>query len=419
MELKRVVVTGLGAITPIGNTIPEFWESLVGGVSGSGPVTHFDTTNFRTKFACELKDFVAEEHFEKKEAHKYDPYEQYALVVADEALKDSGLDLETEDLDRIGVVWSSGVGGVTSFEEEAKGFFATGNPRFSPFFVPKMISNMASGYISIRYGLRGINYCTSSACASSNTALCDAFTQIRLGKADALLCGGSEAAITACGMGGFNAMRALSTRNDDCERASRPFSASRDGFVLGEGAGCLVLEELEHALARGARIYAEIGGSAMTADAFHMTAPQPEGKGAARVMELALQDAGIDKRDVDYINAHGTSTHAGDIAELKAIKLTFGDLAYGLNISATKSMTGHLLGAAGAVEAIATILAIKNGIVPPTINHEEGDDDPEIDYQLNLTFNKAQKRDIKAALSNTFGFGGHNASIAFKKWEGR
>ncbi len=418
MELKRVVVTGLGSITPIGNSVSEYWDALLRGVSGSRPVTHFDAEAFKTKFACEVKDFNPELYFEKKDVHKYDPFQQFALVAAKEAMADSGLVLEQEDLDRIGVVWGCGVGGVKSFEEEVINYASSESPapRFSPFFVPKMISDMPSGYISIAYGLRGPNYGTSSACASSNNAMCDAFNLLRMGKANVIVCGGSEAAITRSGIGGFNAMRALSTRNDSPETASRPFSASRDGFVLGEGGGCLIFEELEHALARGARIYAEVVGCGMTADAYHMTAPHPEGDGARRVMQMAIEDAGLTPDDIDYVNAHGTSTKMGDISELKAIKAVFGDHAYDMNISSTKSMTGHLLGATGAVESIATVLAIYHGIVPPTINHEEGDDDPDIDYRLNLTFNKACKREVRAAISNTFGFGGHNACIAFKKW---
>ena len=419
MELKRVVVTGMGALTPLGNTAPETWENLKKGVSGAGPITHFDASKFKTQFACEIKNFNPTDHFDRKEARKMDLYEQYALVAAMEAVANSGLDLETVDKNRIGVVLGVGIGGIHTFEEEA-GYYAIHGeemgPKYNPFFIPKMIADIAAGQISIRFGFHGPNYATTSACASSTNALGDAFNLIRLGKANAIVAGGAESAICACGVGGFNAMHALSTRNDDPEHASRPFSASRDGFVMGEGAGCLILEELEHAKARGAKIYAEMAGEGMSADAYHITASHPEGLGACLVMRNALDDAGMKPEDIDYINVHGTSTPVGDISEVKAIKEVFGDAAYKLNISSTKSMTGHLLGAAGAVEAMASILAVKNDIVPPTINHEEGDNDEQMDYNLNFTFNKAQKREVRAALSNTFGFGGHNACVIFKKY---
>ena len=380
MELKRVVVTGLGAITPVGNNVPEFWENIVNGVSGAGPITHFDASQFKTQFACEVKDFDATKYIDRKEARKMDLYTQYAIAVAKEAVEDSGLDTEKEDLNKIGVIFGAGIGGIHTFEEEVG------------------------------------NYATCSACATSTNAIADAFNLIRLGKANVIVSGGSEAAIFPAGVGGFNAMHALSTRNDEASKASRPFSASRDGFVMGEGGGCLILEELEHAKARGAKIYAEVAGVGMSADAHHLTASHPEGLGAKLVMKNALEDAEMDPKEVDYINVHGTSTPVGDISEAKAIKEVFGDHAFELNISSTKSMTGHLLGAAGAVESIASILAIKNGIVPPTINHEEGDNDENIDYNLNFTFNKAQKREVNVALSNTFGFGGHNACAIFKKY---
>ena len=418
MELKRVVVTGLGALTPVGNTVPETWENIKNGVSGAGPITHFDASKFKTQFACEVKGFKATDFIDRKEARKMDLYEQYALVAAMEAIKDSGWDLETIDKNRIGVVLGVGIGGIHTFEEEA-GYYAINKengPKFNPFFIPKMIADIAAGQISIQYGFHGPNYTTTSACASSTNALADAFNLIRLGKADAMVTGGAEAAIWPCGVGGFNAMHALSTRNDDPTHASRPFSKSRDGFIMGEGAGILILEELEHAKARGAKIYAEMVGEGMSADAHHITASHPEGLGARLVMENALEDAGMKPEDIDYINVHGTSTHVGDISEAKAIKQVFGEAAYKLNISSTKSMTGHLLGAAGAVEALASVLAVKNDIVPPTINHAEDDQDPEIDYNLNYTFNKAQKREVRAALSNTFGFGGHNACVIFKKY---
>jgi beta-ketoacyl-acyl-carrier-protein synthase II len=418
MELKRVVVTGLGALTPIGNTIPEFWENLVNGVSGAGPITHFDTSLFKTKFACEVKNFDVNQYIDRKEARKMDRYTQYAVAVAKQAVTDSALDLEKEDLNRIGVIFGAGIGGIQTFEEEVKNYATNkeNGPKFNPFFIPKMISDIAAGQISIMYGFHGPNFATVSACATSSNAIADAFNYIRLNKANVIVTGGSEAAITEAGVGGFNAMHALSTRNDDATRASRPFSASRDGFIMGEGGGCLVLEELEHAKARGAKIYAEIVGTGLSADAYHLTASHPEGLGAMLVMKNALEDAEMKPEEIDYINVHGTSTPVGDISESKAIKEVFGEHAYKLNISSTKSMTGHLLGAAGAVEAIASILAIKNGIVPPTINHEDGDNDENIDYNLNFTFNKAQKREVNVALSNTFGFGGHNACVIFKKY---
>ena len=407
-------------MTPVGNTPQEMWENLLKGVSGAGPITHFDTTNFKTKFACEVKNLDMNAYLDRKEARKMDRYTQLALIAAKQAVEDCGWDLEQEDKDRIGVVFGVGIGGIKTFEEEV-GYYATHKeqgPKFNPFFIPKMIADIAAGQISIMYGFHGPNYITSSACASSSNALADAFNLIRLGKANAIVAGGAEAAITEAGVGGFNAMKALSTRNDEPEKASRPFSASRDGFVMAEGAGCLILEELEHAKARGAKIYAEMVGAGMSADAHHITASHPEGLGAKLVMKNALEDAGLQPEDIDYINVHGTSTHVGDISEAKAIKDVFGDAAYKLNISSTKSMTGHLLGAAGAVEAMATVLAVKNDIVPPTINHEADDKDPEIDYNLNFTFNKAQQRTVRAGLSNTFGFGGHNACVVFKKYLG-
>ena len=419
MELKRVVVTGLGAVTPIGNNVQEFWDNLVDGVSGAGPITHFDASLFKTRFACEVKNFDASDYIDRKEARKMDLYTQYAIAVAKQAVTDSGLDVENEDLNRIGVIFGAGIGGIHTFEEEAGNYALTGKengPKFNPFFIPKMISDIAAGQISILYSFHGPNYATCSACATSTNAIADAFNLIRLGKANAIVTGGSEAAIAACGVGGFNAMHALSTRNDSPETASRPFSASRDGFVMGEGGGCLVLEELEHAKARGARIYAEVAGAGMSADAYHLTASHPEGLGAKLAMRNALEDAEMQPEQIDYINVHGTSTPVGDISEVKAIQEVFGKHAYELNISSTKSMTGHLLGAAGAVEAIVSILAIKNGIIPPTINHTEGDNDENIDYDLNFTFNKAQKRTVNAVLSNTFGFGGHNACVIFKKY---
>lgn len=416
MELRRVVVTGLGAVCPIGNDIPTIWENAANGVSGAGPITHFDTTLFKTKFACEIKDFDAKANM-GREARKVDTDTHYGVESAIQALADSGIDLEKENCNRIGVIYGEGIGGIRALEDELGPYFINpeNGPRFSPFLITKMISDMTTGIISIKYGLKGPNYVTTSACASASNAIIDAYDQIRLGRADVMLTGGSEAAICPTGVGGFNAMHALSVRNDSPETASRPFSKSRDGFVIGEGAACLVLEEYEHAVARGAKIYAEIVGSGLTADAHHMTAPHPEGDGAMRVMQNTLDEAGLKPEDVDYINVHGTSTYAGDIAEAKAIQQVFGEHAYKLNISSTKSMTGHLLGAAGAIEAVLTILALKHNVVPPTINHEEGDNDEAIDYNLNFTFNKAQERVINVAISNTFGFGGHNACIAFKK----
>jgi 3-oxoacyl-[acyl-carrier-protein] synthase II len=417
MELKRVVVTGLGALTPIGNTTQEFWDNLLNGVSGAGPITGFDTTKFKTKFACELKNFNPEDFLDKKEARKLDPFVQYALVATDEAVKDGGFDWEKIDTNRAGVIWGSGIGGFKTFQEEMKNFFlGDGTPRINPFFIPKVIIDIAPGHISMKYGLRGPNFSTVSACASATNAMIDAFNYIRLNIADVIITGGSEAIINEAGIGGFNAMHALSTRNDDPKTASRPFDKDREGFVAGEGAGAIVLEELEHAKARGAKIYAEIVGGGMSADANHITAPHPQGLGAKLVMSNALRDAKMTTADIDYINVHGTSTPLGDVSESRAIVDLFGEDAYKLNISSTKSMTGHLLGAAGAVEAIATILAVQNDIVPPTINHFT--DDPEFDPKLNFTFNKAQKRTIRAAQSNTFGFGGHNASVIFKKYEG-
>ena len=419
MELKRVVVTGLGALTPVGNTVPEFWNNLLNGVSGAGPITHFDASKFKTQFACEVKNFNPNDFIDRKEARKMDLYTQYAVVAAKEAVADSGLDVDTEDLNKIGVILGVGIGGIRTFEEEVAGYEQTKDtigPKFSPFFIPKMISDIAAGHISMLYGFHGPNFATVSACASSTNAISDAFNYIRLGKANVIITGGAEAAVSESGVGGFNSMNALSTRNDSPETASRPFSASRDGFVMGEGGACLVLEEMEHALARGAKIYCEIAGTGMSADAYHLTASHPDGLGAKLVMRNALEDAGMAPEDIDYINVHGTSTPVGDISEVKAIKDVFGEHAYQLNISSTKSMTGHLLGAAGAVEAILCIMAINDGIIPPTINHAEGDDDPEIDYKLNFTFNKAQKREVKAALSNTFGFGGHNACAIVKKF---
>ena len=418
MELKRVVVTGLGAITPVGNDVPEFWENLVNGVSGAGPITHFDASQFKTQFACEVKNFDVTKYIDRKEARKMDLYTQYAVAVAKEAVSDSGLDVEKEDLNRIGVIFGAGIGGIHTFEEEVGNYYTHKEigPKFNPFFIPKMISDIAAGQISIMYGFHGPNYATCSACATSTNAIADAFNLIRLGKANVIVSGGSEAAIFPAGVGGFNAMHALSTRNDEPSKASRPFSASRDGFIMGEGGGCLILEELEHAKARGAKIYAEVAGVGMSADAHHLTASHPDGLGAKLVMRNALEDAEMTPEDIDYINVHGTSTPVGDISEVKAIKEVFGDHAYNLNISSTKSMTGHLLGAAGAIEAMFCIKAINDGIIPPTINHADGDDDPEIDYKLNFTFNKAQKREVRAALSNTFGFGGHNACAIVKKF---
>ena len=415
MNLKRVVVTGLGALTPIGNTKDEFWKGLAAGVSGAAPITHFDASLFKTQFACELKNFDVEQFIERKEARKMDPFTQYAMVAVEEAMADSGLNLETLDLARAGVIWGSGIGGIKTFQDEVTAFNqGDGTPRFNPFFIPKMIADIAAGFISIKYGFRGPNFVTVSACASATNALIDAFNLIRLGKADVFISGGSEAAVTETGIGGFNAMKALSQRNDSPQTASRPFDNDRDGFVLGEGAGALILEELEHAKARGAKIYAELVGGGMTADANHITAPHPEGLGASSVMRIALEDAGLKPEQIDYINVHGTSTPLGDVSETKAIQQIFGEHAYQMNISSTKSMTGHLLGAAGAIEAIACILAMQHSLVPPTINHFS--DDEAFDPRLNLTFNKAQEREINYALSNTFGFGGHNCSVIFKKY---
>lgn len=415
MSLKRVVVTGLGALTPLGNSVEEYWAGLSNGVSGAAPITKFDATNFKTKFACEVKGFDPFEHIEKKDARKMDPFTQYAVACSDQAVKDSGL-FENEKInkDRIGVIWGAGIGGISTFEQEIKGYVKNDfNPKFNPFFIPKMIIDISAGWISMRHGFRGPNFSTVSACASSTNALIDSFNYIRLGKADAIVTGGSEAAVTEGGIGGFNALRALSERNDSPETASRPFDKERNGFVMGEGAGAIILEEYEHAKARGAKIYAEMIGGGLSADAHHLTAPHPEGLGAKNVMINALDDAGIKPEDVDYVNVHGTSTPLGDVGEVKAIESVFGDHKYNLNISSTKSMTGHLLGAAGAIEAVASILSIKNGLVPPTINHSTPDE--AFDEKLNFTFNKAQERDVKIALSNTFGFGGHNASVIFKK----
>ncbi len=417
MELKRVVVTGLGAITPIGNTVSEYWNALIDGKSGAAIIQQFDASKFKTNFACEVKNFNVEDHIDKKEARKLDQFSQYAMVSATEAMVDSKLMESEPNVDRIGVIWGSGIGGLKTFQDEAQNFFSgDGTPKFNPFFIPKMIADIAAGHISIKYGLRGPNYVTVSACASATNAIIDAFNLIRLGKADAIVTGGSEAAVNEMGMGGFNALRALSTRNDSPETASRPFDLDRDGFVLGEGGGALILEEYNHAIKRGAKIYAEVLGGGMSGDAYHMTAPHPDGIGARNTMIAALEDAEIDPSAVDYVNVHGTSTPLGDVAETKAILQVFGEHAYNLNISSTKSMTGHLLGAAGAIEAIACILAVQNDIVPPTINHFT--DDPEIDNRLNFTFNKAQKRTVNVALSNTFGFGGHNTSVIVSKFKG-
>jgi len=418
MKLKRVVVTGLGAVTPLGNDVKSTWESLINGVSGAGPITLFNTEKFKTKFACEVKGFNPEDHFDRKEAKKLDRYSQFAIVAAKEAVADARLDTDEIDKDRVGVIVSSGIGGITTFDQEDAYYFLNqeNGPKFSPFFIPKMIGDIAAGHIAIIYGFRGPNFGTVSACASSTNGAITAFDLIRLGKADAIVTGGAEATITYSGIGGFNSMTALSVRNDSPKTASRPFSASRDGFVMGEGAACLIFEELEHALARGAKIYGEVAGGGASDDAYHLTASHPEGLGAILVMKNALDDANLTPDDIDYINVHGTSTPVGDPSEVKAIEKVFGGNAYRLNISSTKSMTGHMLGAAGAVEAMACVLAVQNDIVPPTINHEPGDDDPEIDYRLNFTFNKAQKREVRAALSNTFGFGGHNACIIVKKF---
>ena len=417
MELKRVVVTGMGALTPIGNTLGEYWNALLKGTSGAAPIKQFDATLFKTQFACEIKNFDVEEFIERKEARKLDQFSQYAMVSATEAMADSALLDSNPNLDRIGVIWGSGIGGLKTFQDEAQNFFSgDGTPRFNPFFIPKMIADIASGHISIKYGLRGPNFVTVSACASATNAIIDAFNYIRLGKADAFVTGGSEAAVNEMGMGGFNALRALSTRNESPETASRPFDLDRDGFVLGEGSGALILEEYEHAMKRGAKIYAEMIGGGMSGDAYHMTAPHPEGLGAKNTMLAALEDANIEPSAIDYVNVHGTSTPLGDIAEVKAIQAVFGEHAYKLNISSTKSITGHLLGAAGAIEAIACIMACKYDIVPPTINHFT--DDPEFDSKLNFTFNEAQKRTVNVAISNTFGFGGHNTSVIMKKFNG-
>jgi 3-oxoacyl-[acyl-carrier-protein] synthase II len=414
MELKRVVVTGIGALTPIGNNIEQYWNGLINGVSGAAPITHFDASKFKTQFACELKNFQVEDFIERKEARKMDKYAQYAMVASDEAVLDAGFDLEKIDKDRIGVIWGSGIGGLETFQIEVLNFAAgDGTPKFNPFFIPKMISDIACGHISIKYGFRGPNFATVSACASSTNAIIDAFNYIRLGQADAIVTGGSEAAVTIAGVGGFNALHALSTRNDDPKTASRPMDADRDGFILGEGAGALILEEYEHAIARGAKIYCEIGGGGMSADAHHITAPHPEGLGARNVMINCLRDAGLKPSDVDGVNMHGTSTPLGDLAESKAIQQVFGDHAYTMNLNSTKSMTGHLLGAAGAIETISCILSMKHGIVPPTINQFTADEN--IDAKLNFTFNVAQKRDMNVIMSNTFGFGGHNACVLIKK----
>lgn len=415
MDLKRVVVTGIGALTPIGNTAPEYWTGLINGVSGAAPITKFDASLFKTQFACEIKNFDIEQFLERKEARKMDPFSQFAMVAVEEAMVDSGLDLEKIDKSRAGVIWGSGIGGIRTFQDEVTAFAkGDGTPRFNPFFIPKMIADISAGFISIKYGFRGPNFVTVSACASATNALIDAFNYIRLGKVDVFISGGSEAAVTESGIGGFNAMKALSQRNESPETASRPFDKDRDGFVLGEGAGALILEEYEHAKARGARIYAELVGGGMTADANHITAPHPEGLGASSVMKIALEDANIGPEAIDYVNVHGTSTPLGDLSEIKAIEKVFGAHAYKMNISSTKSMTGHLLGAAGAIEAIACIYAINTGLVPPTINHFT--DDESFDSKLNLTFNTAQKREVNYALCNTFGFGGHNCSVIFKKY---
>jgi 3-oxoacyl-[acyl-carrier-protein] synthase II len=415
MQLKRVVVTGLGAITPIGNTLPEYWSALLAGKSGAAPITKFDASKFKTQFACEVKGFDPEQFMDRKEARKLDLYAQYAIASSKEAVADAGINLETIDKDRVGVIWGSGIGGLKTFQDEVTEFNkGDGTPRFNPFFIPKMIADIASGHISMEFGFRGPNFTTVSACASSNNALIDAFNYLRLGKANMIVTGGSEATVWEAGVGGFNALKALSTRNDEPQTASRPFDKDRDGFVLGEGSGCLILEELEHAKARGAKIYAEVVGGGLSADAYHMTAPHPEGLGALLVMRMALDDAGMKPEEIDYINVHGTSTPLGDIAETIAIKEIFGEHAFRLNISSTKSMTGHLLGAAGAIEAIACVMAVKEDIIPPTINHFT--DDPEIDSRFNFTFNKPQKKVVNAALSNTFGFGGHNTSVIVKKY---
>ena len=414
--MKRVVVTGLGALTPIGNTLSEYWDGLKNGKSGAAPIKQFDASLFKTHFACEVKDFEVTDHMDRKEARKLDQFSQYAIVSAREAVADSGLIESQPNFDRIGVIWGSGIGGLKTFQDEVTNFAqGDGTPRFNPFFIPKMIADIAAGHISIEYGFRGPNYVTVSACASSTNAIIDAYNYIRLGKADAIVTGGSEAGVNESGLGGFNALRALSTRNDSPETASRPFDAERDGFVLGEGAGALILEDYDHAIKRGAKIYAEVVGGGMSGDAYHMTAPHPDGIGARNSMIAALEDAEIDATAIDYVNVHGTSTPLGDVAEVKAITQVFGDHVYNINISSTKSMTGHLLGAAGAIEAIACIMAVQNDIIPPTINHEN--DDPELDSKLNFTFNKAQERTVNYAMSNTFGFGGHNTTIIMKKFE--
>ena len=418
MELKRAVITGLGAVTPVGNSAPDTWQALISGANGIAPITAFDATNFKTQFAGEVKNFDPSAVIDRKEARKMDRYSQFSVCVADEALKDSGLDLEKEDRSRVGVIWGSGMGGLQSTESEIIDFAkGDGVPRFNPFMIPKAIPSIAAGLISIRFGLGGPSYSVSTACSSSSHAVGSAFDQIRLGHADVLLTGGADADVTYTGIGGFNSLHALSTRNDSPTTASRPFSKSRDGFVLGEGAACLIMEEYEHAKARGAKIYAEIIGVGMTSDAYHMTAPDPEGKGAERVMRMALKDAGVAPELIDYVNTHGTSTPLGDVTEVKAIQRVFGEHVYDMNLDSTKSMTGHLIGATGAVEAMACIMALKDGIIPPTINHDPEDADEEIDYRINFTFDKAQKRNIRYALSNTFGFGGHNACLIFKKWE--
>ncbi|WP_243350129.1 beta-ketoacyl-ACP synthase II [Parabacteroides sp. FAFU027] len=418
MELKRVVVTGLGAISPLGNNVQDTWSAMLNGVSGAGPITLFDASKFKTQFACEVKNFDASKYFDRKELRKFDRYAQFAVAAAKEAIENCGVDLEKTDCDEVGVIFAAGIGGIGTFEQEIGSYYKNeeNGPKFNPFFIPKMIADIAAGHISMMYGFRGPNFGTVSACASSTNALIDAFNYIRLGKANMIVAGGAEASITPGGVGGFNSLTALSTRNDEPTKASRPFSKSRDGFVMGEGAACLILEDLDHALARGANILCEVVGGGMSADAYHLTATHPEGLGAKLVMARALKDAGMNPEDIDYINVHGTSTPVGDISESKAIKDVFGEHAYKLNISSTKSMTGHLLGAAGAIEAIASILSVVNDIVPPTINFTEGDEDENIDYKLNYTFNQAQKREVRAALSNTFGFGGHNASIIVKKF---
>ena len=414
-QLKRVVITGLGALTPIGNNVSEYWANLLSGQSGAAPITHFDASNFKTQFACELKNFNVTDYIDRKEARKQDPYTQYAIVATAEAMQDSNIDLDTIDLDRAGVIWGSGIGGIKTFYDEVSAFAkGDGTPRFNPFFIPKMISDIAAGVISIKYGFRGLNFTTVSACASSSNAIIDSFNYIRLGKADIIITGGSEASVNEAGVGGFNAIKALSTRNESPEKASRPFDKDRDGFVLGEGAGTLILEEYEHAVRRGAKIYAEIVGGGLSADAHHITAPHPEGLGAKKVMQNALEDAQMKPEDIDYINVHGTSTPLGDVSEVKAIKEVYGEHVYNLNISSTKSMTGHLLGAAGAVEAIASILALQKNTIPPTINNENFDD--QLDAKLNFTLNKAEKRNVNNVMSNTFGFGGHNASIILKAY---